>query len=142
MAGKKKPGPKVITAEHREAISAARAQNAAVNAYLEALAAPRVRRTLRKPETIRVQLEDVRAAIDEEQRAGARLGLVQQRLDLEAELAVAEAWSASDVGALADAERDFVEHVAAYSARRGITWDAWREVGVPVKVLRAAGLSR
>jgi hypothetical protein len=35
-----------------------------------------------------------------------------------------------------------VEYAASYGARKGITYAAWREVGVPVSVLKAAGISR
>jgi hypothetical protein len=34
----------------------------------------------------------------------------------------------------------FVEVAASFSQRRGIDYGTWREVGVPVDVLRAAGL--
>jgi hypothetical protein len=35
-----------------------------------------------------------------------------------------------------------VEVAASYSARQGISYDAWREIGVPAAVLREAGVSR
>lgn len=36
-------------------------------------------------------------------------------------------------------ERGFVDNAFAYSTEHGITYAVWREMGVPVKVLRAAG---
>ena len=39
-------------------------------------------------------------------------------------------------------EADFVAVAQAYSRRKGITWAAWREVGVPRRVLEAAGIER
>jgi hypothetical protein len=71
--------------------------------------------------------------------ATKRLALVQQRLDLEAELERLQAAGSIDLSAL---EADFVAHAAAYSGKRGISYAAWREVGVPSPVLKAAGIRR
>jgi hypothetical protein len=35
-----------------------------------------------------------------------------------------------------------VKSAAPYSERKGITYSAWREVGVPANVLEKAGISR
>ena len=56
------------------------------------------------------------------------LKLVQERHDL-GELA---AWYGD--------EDDFVAVARTYSRRHGITFDTWREIGVPAAVLRRAGL--
>jgi hypothetical protein len=56
------------------------------------------------------------------------LQLVQERRDL---LAVV-AWY--------ELEDDFVEVARAYSRRHGITYGAWREIGVSAAVLRRAGV--
>ena len=80
------------------------------------------------------------AAIDQELPAAdpvRHLQLVQERLDLQAALESAE--RAVDVSAL---EAGFIEAAADYSRRRGISYAAWREVGVPSAVLRAAGITR
>ena len=45
--------------------------------------------------------------------------------------------SGDDVGSL---ESEFKKHVASYSERKGVTYTAWRESGVPAKVLREAGI--
>lgn len=37
-------------------------------------------------------------------------------------------------------ERDFVEHAKLFAARRGISYGAWRDVGVSRDVLARAGL--
>ena len=39
-------------------------------------------------------------------------------------------------------EKDFVKSAKSYSQRKGITYGAWREFGVPAEVLRKAGISR
>ena len=67
----------------------------------------------------------------------ARLALVQERMDLDAALAAAE--TTVDLTALEDG---FVEAAAGYGERKGISYAAWREVGVPAAVLKRAGVSR
>ena len=37
-------------------------------------------------------------------------------------------------------ELGFVEHAASYSDRKGVSYTAWREFGVPASVLRTAGI--
>ena len=44
-----------------------------------------------------------------------------------------------DVAAL---ETDFTAHAANYSTRKGISYQAWRELGVPAATLKAAGINR
>lgn len=67
-----------------------------------------------------------------------RLELVQERLDLEDELAVLES-AGEDISEL---EAGFVEVAAEYSDRKGISYSAWRQIGVEASVLKAAGLTR
>jgi hypothetical protein len=58
-------------------------------------------------------------------------------MDLEQEL---EAMGTKvDMGALED---DFVKVARSYSDRRGISYAAWREIGVDASVLKKAGLTR
>ena len=38
--------------------------------------------------------------------------------------------------------REFVKVAASYSERRGITYAAWREIGVTPEVLKKAGVGR
>ncbi len=64
--------------------------------------------------------------------------LAQERLDLQRELSHSE--RAVDLTAL---QKDFAAAAqAAYGERKGITYAAWREVGVPDAVLKSAGISR
>ncbi len=67
-----------------------------------------------------------------------RLELIQQRRSLEVELAGMSV-GGPDLSAL---EKEFVKSAKAYSERKGITYGAWREFGVPAEVLRKAGISR
>ncbi len=70
------------------------------------------------------------SAIDE-------LQLVQERRDLTAELA--SMGSSIDISALEDT---FVAVAKAYGERKGISYAAWREVGVPAATLARAGIAR
>lgn len=57
------------------------------------------------------------------------------RLDIEK--AIAEVASGDDLDAL---EKGFVEHAKSYSERKGVSYTAWRQAGVPAAVLREAGI--
>ena len=112
---------------------------AAVRDYLKALEqnAPR-RGRKRTPESVERQL-----AVLEGEMEGAsvtkRLGLIQQRIDLEADLEALQQAGSVDLSAL---EAGFATHAAAYGGRRGISYAAWREVGVSSTTLKSAGIRR
>jgi len=57
-----------------------------------------------------------------------QLRLIQERSDLEAQAA----WH--------QRQTSFIENARAYSRRHGISYDTWRQVGVPDAVLRRAGI--
>ena len=123
---------------HKEALAVGREQGRAVRRYLEALEANKPRRgRKRTAEGIQKRL-----TVIEERLASAdalsRLHLAQERMDLKAELA-ASGDGGVDLEAL---EAEFVQAAGPYSARKGITYDAWRMAGVEPRVLKAAGLSR
>ena len=65
------------------------------------------------------------------------LELVQERFDLEAELATMG--EKFDISAL---EEGFAKVAKGYSSRKGISYNAWRAVGVSAAVLKRAGISR
>lgn len=134
MADRKK---RTMTDEHKKAIAEGREQSRIVAAYLDALESNKPKRgRKRTPESIDKQLD----ALDEKlARANAisRLSIIQDRLDL---LAAKEALQ-NDVD-LSDYEDDFVAVAAQYGDRKGISYAAWRELGVPAPVLKRAGISR
>ncbi len=67
----------------------------------------------------------------------ARLNLIQERQDLQAEL------SAKQVKVdLSGLEKAFVKHAKAYGQRKGLAYSSWRSVGVPADVLQKAGVTR
>ena len=130
-------GPKKITPEHKAALAVGRTEGRAVKNYLEALESNKPRRGRRRtPESINTRLEKIDAEL-EAAEAVKRLSLIQERLDLLHELE--ELQSPVDMTAL---EEQFVIAAKGYSDRKGISWAAWREVGVPASVLERAGVSR
>lgn len=126
-----------MTDEHKAALAQGRREARAIKAYLAALAQPKRRGRPITPEV----LEDRIASLDERIRSESdplkRVDLIQARLDTEEALESARA--AAD---LADLEAGFVEYAAAYSERKGISYTAWREAGVPATALKSAGIKR
>lgn len=118
-------------------MAAGRSEGRAVKNYLEALEQHRPKRgRKRTPESINARLDK----IDDELVAAdpvTRLNLIQERLDLKDELKRME--RAVD---LTEVEKEFVAAAKPYSERRGISYQAWREIGVPASVLKEAGISR
>ena len=126
-----------MTDSHKAALAAGRAEGKAVREYLEALRANKPRRgRKRTPDSVRAQIAAIDAQLDEAD-AVKELQLVQKRMDLEADLAAMK--EVVDVKAL---EGAFVKVAKSYSARNGISYAAWRQVGVEASVLKAAGISR
>lgn len=125
-----------MSEEHKAALAAGRRESRAIKSYLQALAARRPGRPV-TPDTLRSRIADLEAKIAAESNPLKSVDLRQGRLDAEA--ALERAKSASDT---AELEAEFTRHAAAYSTRKGITYAAWREAGVPAAVLKKAGISR
>lgn len=137
MANAKKTARKPMSDEHKAALAEGRAESRAVRRYLEALEAIKPKRGRpRTADSVKKQLDLVEQKLADA-RAEERLLLIQQRLDLQAELASMEARED-----LADLEAEFVAVAKRYGERKGITYAAWREAGVDAAVLRKAGISR
>ena len=112
---------------------------AAVRDYLKALEQNAPRRGRRRtPESVERQLA-VLVGEMEGVSVTKRLGLIQQRIDLEANLEALQQAESVDLSAL---EAGFTTHAAAYGGRRGISYAAWREVGVSSATLKSAGIRR
>jgi len=126
-----------MTPDHKEALAQGREESRAVKRYLEALETSRPRRGRRRtPESIDKQL----AAIEEKLAAAdalTRLKLLQDRIDLQKELA-----GAGEEMDLTSLEESFVKVAKAYGERKGISYAVWREVGVDPAVLKRAGIPR
>ncbi len=123
--------------EHKAALAQGRAESRAIKAYLAVATTPKKRG---RPVT-RDSLEDKIGSLDEKVRTEndplARVELIQARID--AQRALDDLDTVADMEAL---EAGFVEYAAAYSDRKGITWTAWREAGVPAATLRSAGIKQ
>lgn len=123
--------------QHKAALAEGRTQGRAVRRYLEALDANKPKRGRKRTrDTIQRRL----VAIDEELRTSdplRSLNLRQERINLRDELGTME--KKVDLVAL---ENDFVGAAKEYGARKGISYDVWREAGVTAATLRKAGISR
>ncbi len=134
-----KKSKKTMSDEHKAALAAGRVAGNAVRRYLEALEANRPKRgRKRTADSIKARLEKVNAEIPTAASV-RRLSLIQERNDLERDLANIKEGPAPDVTAL---EAEFVQHARAYGESKGISYKAWREIGVPAQVLAKAGISR
>lgn len=132
-----KSGSGGMSEEHKAALAEGRAQGRAVRRYLEALEAHKPKRgRKRTPESMRKQLDRIETEIPTADPL-KRLQLIQQRLDLQKDLAASE-----ETVDLEGLERDFVAAAKGYGERKGISYDAWRELGVPAATLKTAGISR
>jgi len=67
-----------------------------------------------------------------------RVKLLQQRIDLEKALKSSE--SSTPSARLDDLEDEFRNVAWSYSQAHGLTYEAWRRLGVPGRVLQAAGI--
>ena len=126
-----------MTDEHKAALAKGRSEGRAVRLYLEAVERQRPRRGRpRTVESVKRRLATINAKIDDAD-ALTRLHLLQERADLEAEIATMEV--SDDIPAL---EKAFVKVARSYGERKGIDYATWREAGVPAAVLERAGISR
>jgi hypothetical protein len=128
---------RTMTNQHKAALAAGRTEGRAVKNYLEALQHNRPRRGRRRtPDSIKKRLTAIDAAYTDGS-ALQQLQLVQERMDLQRELEALQ--HKTDLSAL---ETEFVKTAAKYSERKGISYAAWRELGVPADVLKKAGVAR
>jgi replicative DNA helicase len=134
---KKAASPRTMSDDHKAKLAQGRNEARVVSRYLEAVAAGKGKRgRKRTPESISMHI--TRLAREIEVASPLRkLELTQKRFDLESERERLKARVD-----LAGVERDFVKVAKSYAARTGITYGAFRELGVPADVLKRAGVSR
>jgi hypothetical protein len=126
-----------MSAEHKAALARGRSEGKAVRDYLDALRANKPKRgRKRTPDSIKKRLTTIDGQLKDADPL-TELRLVQERRDLEYELQSMD--SAVDLSAI---EGSFVKVAKAYSERQGISYAAWREVGVEASVLKKAGIGR
>jgi len=126
-----------MTAAHKEALARGREEGRVVRRYLEALEQRKPRPGRRRsPEAVRRRLAVVTDRLADAEPL-TRLHLLQERVDLRAELDRAE--GGDD---LADLEARFLKVARSYGERKAIGYAAWRAAGVDADVLDRAGISR
>lgn len=131
------PTTRTMSDEHKAALALGRDEGRAVRAYLEALEASKPKRGRKRTrESVERRLAKVQQELLKASSV-ARLQLVQERIDLQAELDAGE-----ETVDLEGVEQAFVKAAKGYSERKGISYAAWREAGVPAAVLRSAGIAR
>jgi hypothetical protein len=136
MAARKKNND--LTPEHIAAMTAGRLETLAVKAYLLALKEEHLPgRKRRSLESLRKQVAILESAIPQADDPIKQLQLVQTRRNIITELRERE--TENDIAAL---ESKFVQYAKAYSTRKGIEYETWREMGVPPAVLIRAGIKR
>jgi hypothetical protein len=116
-----------------------RDQGRVIRRYLGALEASRsnrgVKRTVEAISSRLMKIDELLVTSD----PLARLHLTQERIDLHAELVRAGNGQELDLAAL---EKEFVKVAKSYGDQVGITFAAWRQVGVDSEVLDRAGIVR
>jgi len=123
--------------DHKAALAQGRSEGRAVREYLDALRVSKPKRgRKRTPDSIKRRLAAIDAALESADPLG-ELRLIQERRNL-----VVEMETLGDEVDLRAIEDAFVNVAASYSGRQGISYAAWREVGVPAAVLKRAGISR
>ena len=109
-----------------------------MKSYLEALEKNRPRRgRKRTPESIKKRLSASSTRSSRDATALHRLQLVQEKMDLEKELE--QLGAKVDLSAL---EAAFVKTAGKYAERKGISYAAWRQLGVSADTLKKAGITR
>lgn len=130
-----------ISAEHLEKLDQGRKEGAIVRHYLDALENLRPKRG-RKPDLnkLKSRLTELEQRIQDSNESNAtRLNLIQERKDLVERLSVTKVDKSEDLQKFED---EFVQIAASYARRRGIEYDSFKSVGVPVRVLKRAGIPR
>jgi hypothetical protein len=126
-----------MSESHKAALAEGREQGRAVRRYLEALEAHKPKRgRKRTSESVQKRLVVIEDKLPDADPL-SRLQLVQERLDLQRDLAAAG--TTIDLSTLED---EFVAAAGPYGQRKGISYAAWREAGVDPSVLRRAGIRR
>ena len=134
MAQRKK---RTVTDEHKAAMAQGRTEGRSVGAYLEALDTHKPKRgRKRTPDSIDKRLTEIDRQLNTASPV-KRLSLIQERLDL-----LTERESMGQTVDLSGLEEGFITAAKAYGDRKGISYAAWRELGVPPNVLKRAGIGR
>jgi hypothetical protein len=130
MASTKKPTP-----DHLAALAKGREAGRAMRAYLNTLDTSPKKRGRRA--NWQSKLEMAQAVLADSEDPIDRLKAAQDVIDAQAALEAREA-----AGNTEDAEAGFVTYGAWYAEQHGISYSAWRQIGVPASMLKRAGITR
>jgi hypothetical protein len=126
-----------MSADHKAALAKGREEGRTVRRYLEALESNKPRRgRKRTPDSIRKRLNTIENSVATVDPL-SRLHMVEEKQRLEAELS--HTGDTVDMGAL---EKSFIKVARIYGERKGISYSAWRTVGVSAAVLQQAKIPR
>lgn len=123
-----------MSKEHKDALAEGRRQSRAIKAYLSTLKSKRPGRPV-TTDSLQSRLDRIIKQIDETTDPLDAVNLMQTKLDVEAQMARMGGSQSTD-----ELEKGFIEYAKGYSERKGISYTAWRQVGVPAVVLRQAGI--
>ena len=122
---------------HKAALAKGREEGRIVRQYLEALESTKPRRgRKRTPDSIRRRLSTIESTLATSDPL-TKLHLVEERQRLQSELA-----NQGKTVDLASLEKAFVKVARPYGERKGISYSAWRTVGVSASVLEQAKIPR
>jgi len=125
-----------MSEEHKAALAQGRRESRAIKSYLQALGSRRPGRPV-TAESVQKRISAIDERIAAETDPLKQLDLRQEKIDAEETLKEVEA--KQDIEEL---EAGFIEVAKSYSERKGISYTAWRQVGVPASVLKQAGVPR
>jgi chromosome segregation ATPase len=125
-----------MSEEHKAALAQGRRESRAVKKYLTALNSRRPGRPVTL-DGLKKKIDSIDTRLENEEDPLKVLDLRQERLDAEDSLEELE--SREDLDEL---EKGFAAVAKSYSERKGISYTAWRQTGVPAAVLKKAGIPR
>lgn len=129
--------PRGMSSTHKAALAQGRRESRAINRYLDALKAGKGKRgRKRTPSSIEARLSKISRTF-ETASPMQQLELTQERMNLQSEKSRLE--TRADLSAL---EKEFVAVAKSYATRRGISYSAFRSMGVSAEVLAKAGVPR
>lgn len=125
-----------MSPEHKAALVQGRKEAKAIKTYLDALGSRKPGRPVTKS-SVEKRLASIDTRLKDESDALKRLDLHQSRIEAEGALS-----GLSDTIDLTELENEFAQVVRGYADRKGISYGAWRNVGVSAATLKKAGIPR
>lgn len=130
---------RTLSAGHKKALAEGRTLSATIDHYLSVINTPK--RRGRKVSSHDLEVRLARAITKKKTASGVdKVLAAQEARDLQKRLAEMKTTSgATDLKSL---EAAFIKAGKRFSENRGISYGAWRDAGVPAKVLTKAGVAR